>query len=91
MLQYPQKIPIDITLHYMAWCNAKNLNQILHFWNLWVKGFQTVYGVSKSVDILKEALIIDFCGKKIHKRRWYMAIEFTIDFLGTLISGRASI
>ena len=30
-------------------------NQILHFWNLWVKGFQTVYRLSKSVDIFEEA------------------------------------
>ena len=42
----------------MAWRNAKNLNQILHFWNLWVKGFQTIYRLSKSVDILEEALTI---------------------------------
>ena len=40
----------------MAWRNIKNLNQILHFWNLWVKGFQMVYRLSKSVDILEEAL-----------------------------------
>ena len=41
----------------MAWRNLKNLNQILlHFWNLWVKGLQTVYRLSESVDILKKAL-----------------------------------
>ena len=56
MLQYPQKIPIDIMLRYMAWRNVKNLNQTLNFYNLWVKGFQTVYRFSKSVDILEEAL-----------------------------------
>ena len=57
MLQYPQEIPTDFTMRYMAWHNIKNLNQILHFWNLWVKGFQTVYRMSKSVDILEEALL----------------------------------
>ena len=56
MLQYPQKIPIDVTLRYMAWRNAKNFNQILHFRNVWVKGFKTVYRLSRSVDILEEAL-----------------------------------
>ena len=55
MLQYPKKVPIDVTLCYMAWRNVKNLNQILHFWNLWVNPFQTVYRLSKSVDILEEA------------------------------------
>ena len=53
MLQYPQKIPIDVMLRYMASRNVKILNQILNFWNLWVKGFQTVYRLSKSVDILE--------------------------------------
>ena len=56
MLQYPQKIPIYKMLRRMAWRNVKNLNQILHFWNLWVKGFQAVYRLSKSADILEEAL-----------------------------------
>ena len=56
MLQYPHKLPIDITLRYMAWRNMQNLNQLLHFWNLWVKGFQTVYRLCRSVDILEEAL-----------------------------------
>ena len=56
MLQYLQKIPIDVTLRYMAWRNVKNLDQILHFWNLWVKCFQTVYTLWKLVDILEEAL-----------------------------------
>ena len=28
----------------------------MHFWNLWPKGFQTVYRLSKSADILEEAL-----------------------------------
>ena len=41
----------------MKWPNVKNLNQILHFWNLWAKGFQTVYRLSKLVDILEEALM----------------------------------
>ena len=59
MLQYPQKIPIDITLLYMAWRNVKNLNQILHFSNLYVKGFQTVYRLSKLVAIFEEALTMD--------------------------------
>ena len=40
-------------LRYMASRNVKILNQILNFWNLWVKGFQTVYRLSKSVDILE--------------------------------------
>ena len=56
MLQYPEKIPIYITPRHMAWRNVKNLNQILHFWNLGVKGFQTVYRLSKSTDILEETL-----------------------------------
>ena len=56
MLQYPQKIPIDVMLRYMASRNVKILNQILNFWNLWVKGFQTVYRLSKSVDILEEVI-----------------------------------
>ena len=56
MLQYPETIPIDLMLCYMAWRYVKNLNQIWHIWNLWLKGFQTVYRLSKSVDILEEAL-----------------------------------
>ena len=56
MLQCHQKIPIDIMLRQMARRNVKYWNQILHFWNLWVKGFQKVYRLSKSVDILEEAL-----------------------------------
>ena len=36
--------------------NIKNVNQIFHFWKLGVKGFQTVYRLSKSADILEEAL-----------------------------------
>ena len=31
-------------------------NQILHFWNPWIEGFQTVNRLSKSVDVLEEAL-----------------------------------
>ena len=58
--QYPKKIPIDVTLRYMAWRNVKNLNQILHFWNLWVKGFQTVYKFSKLNNISEEALNVFF-------------------------------
>ena len=58
MLQYLQKTPIDVTLRNMAWRNVKNLNQLLHLWNLWVKGFQTVYRLSRSVDILEEALML---------------------------------
>ena len=57
MLQYPQKIPIDFTMRYRAWGNIKNLNQILHFWNLYVKGFQTVYRLSKSNRYLGGSLI----------------------------------
>ena len=60
MLQYPQKIQIDVNLHYMVWRNVKNVNQILHIWNLWVKGIQTIYGLSKSVDILEKALSREF-------------------------------
>ena len=57
MLQYRQELPIEVALRYMAWRNVKNLNQILHFWNLWVKGFQTVYRLStKLFDIFEEAL-----------------------------------
>ena len=57
MLQYPMKIPIGVTLRYMALHYLKNLNQNLYFWNLGVKGFQMVYILlSNSVDILKEAL-----------------------------------
>ena len=40
----------------MAWHNAKNSNQIVHFWKIWVKGSQTVHRLSKSVDIYEEAL-----------------------------------
>ena len=58
MLQYPQKIPIDITSRHMAGCNVKNLNQILQFLNLGVKGFQMVSRLSGLVDILEEALKI---------------------------------
>ena len=61
MLQYTQKIPNDVTLRYMAWRNIKNLNQNLHFWNLWVKGFQTVFRMSRSVDILEQALELLSC------------------------------
>ena len=60
MLQYRQKLPIDVMLRYMAWCNVKNWNRILHFWNLWVKSFQSVYRLSRSVDILEEALKMTF-------------------------------
>ena len=42
----------------MAWRYVKDIKQILHFWNLWVKGFQTVYRLSKSFDISEEALMI---------------------------------
>ena len=55
MLKYPYKIPFDVTLRYLAWRNANILNQILHFWNSWVKGFQMVYRLSRSVDISEEA------------------------------------
>ena len=55
MLQYTQKIPIHIMSRHMAWRNVKYLNQILHFRNL--KGFQTVHRLSKSADILEEALM----------------------------------
>ena len=34
--------------------NVKNVNQIFHFWKLGVKGFQTVYRLSKLVDILED-------------------------------------
>ena len=54
MLQYLQKISIDVTMRFMAWRNVKNLNQILHFWNLWVNDFQTVFRLSKLVYILEE-------------------------------------
>ena len=57
LLKYPQKIAIDVTLRYMTWRNIKNLNQLLHFWNPWDKGFQMVYRLSRSVDILEEAFI----------------------------------
>ena len=48
---------IDIMLRNMAWRHVKNLNKIFHFWNIWVKGFQMVYRLSDSVDILEETLI----------------------------------
>ena len=59
MLQYLKKIPTETTSRYVPWLFVKNLIQILHFWNLWVKGFQTVYTcrLSKSVDILEEAIM----------------------------------
>ena len=56
MLQYPQKIAICITLRHMAWRNNKKLNQLLHFRNQRDKGFQTVFRLSRSVDIMEEAL-----------------------------------
>ena len=56
MLRYLQKIPSDVMLRYMAWHNVKNLDQILYFW---VKCFQTVYTLSKLVDILEEALSLE--------------------------------
>ena len=37
----------------LAWRNAKFLNHILHIWNLWVEGFQSVFELSKLVDILE--------------------------------------
>ena len=40
----------------MAWHNAKTLNPIMNFWNLWIKGFQTVYRLPEAVDVLEEAL-----------------------------------
>ena len=43
MLQYPMKIPIGVTLRYMALRYLKNLNQNLYFWNLGVKGFNGIY------------------------------------------------
>ena len=43
-------------VEYMAWHNAKTLNPIMNFWNLWVKGFQTVYRLPEAVDVLEEAL-----------------------------------
>ena len=49
----------------MAWRSIENLNQILHFWNHWVKGDQTVYRLSKSVDILEEAVQADSAGFKL--------------------------
>ena len=40
-------------LRWLAWRNVKILNQILHIWNLWVEGFQSVFELSKLVDILE--------------------------------------
>ena len=73
MLQYPQNIPIDVTLRYIAWCNAKNLNQLLLFWNLWVKCIQTVYRLSRSADILEEALSTELFSV-LTQSGWYFFI-----------------
>ena len=72
MLQYLQETPIDIALRYIVWCNVKNLNHILHFWNLRVHGFQTVYRLFKSVDILEEALISLLCIASLQTAEWYI-------------------
>ena len=53
-------LPQENMLHFMARRYVKNLYQILGFWNLWVKGFQMVYRLSKLVDILEQALKILF-------------------------------
>ena len=40
---------------YMAW-RQKIWSNLWYFWNLWVKGIQTVYTLSKLVDIWEETL-----------------------------------
>ena len=53
VLQHGNKVTFRKTIR------LKILNKILHFWNLWVKGFWPVglQRLSKLVDILEEALI----------------------------------
>ena len=48
----------QLTLHGTTWHNvmSKYSNQILHIWNLWLKAFQKIYRLSRSVDILEEAM-----------------------------------
>ena len=48
----------NITPCYVAWQRVKTPSQVLYIWNLWVKGFQTVYGLSKTLDVLEEALTL---------------------------------
>ena len=58
------------------------LIQILHFWNLWVKGLQVVYRLSKLVDILEEALKFK-CDEFANKGNLYSnnSLPWTIDLI----------